>query len=352
MPNKNDIVFQQRDSNNTKFVERVFSGSNLYIRTDENGVLTSSSELSASYASTASYIGGISGDLYYSGSNISASNLYVDNQTYVNYIDFEPRIDPDVPVHSNGRMFYDQENGSLTFYNDEADISLQIGQEFYLRVQNRTGDEITNGTPVFISGSTGDQPEIHKAVAEDHTTVMEKNNHIIGVATHTILNNESGYVTTQGLVRNIDTTAFSPGDILYVSSSAGQLTNIRPEHPYDIIRVGYVVRSMNNGFIYVHTEEPVHFSNISGLSGSYNAHVGDLWVYQSNNAWTHTKQLQDITASSANINTLQLNTSPTIPANSNDSAGGIENEIRVSGSYLYIYTGNPLTWKRVQLNEF
>lgn len=56
MPNKSDIVFQQRDENNTKFVERIISGSNLFIKTDANGVLTSSSELSASYALTASYL--------------------------------------------------------------------------------------------------------------------------------------------------------------------------------------------------------------------------------------------------------------------------------------------------------
>lgn len=56
MPNKNDIVFQQRDTDNTKFVERVISGSNLYIKTDQDGVLTSSAELSASYSLTASYV--------------------------------------------------------------------------------------------------------------------------------------------------------------------------------------------------------------------------------------------------------------------------------------------------------
>lgn len=349
MPDKFETVFQQRDSNNTRFVERTISGSNLYIKTNAEGVITASSELSASYALTASYF---NGNPYVSGSNISASSLYVENSSNLNVLTLRPITEENVPPYQEGSLFYDQTNGSISFYNDESDISLQIGQEFYLRVQNRTGEVISDGVPVFISGSTGDRPEIHKAIAVDHSVTQPFENHIIGVTTHEIGINQSGYVTTQGIVRNVNTSEFEAGDILYVSSSAGQFTNVPPEHPYEIIKVGFVVRSANNGFIYIKPDEPIHFSNISGLSGSFLADVGDMWVYQSNNAWTHTKQLNDITASSANVNQLQLNTSPTIPSSSSDVAGGIENEIRISGSYLYVYTGNPLTWKRVQLSEF
>jgi hypothetical protein len=63
MPNKYDVVFQQRDPNNTRFLERVVSGSNLIVQTNNEGVLVGSRNLPP---------------YNISGSVISASGLYVD----------------------------------------------------------------------------------------------------------------------------------------------------------------------------------------------------------------------------------------------------------------------------------
>lgn len=63
MPNKYDIVFQQRDPLNTKFIERVVSGSSLIIQTNAQGVLVGSDTLPP---------------FNISGSVISASGLFVD----------------------------------------------------------------------------------------------------------------------------------------------------------------------------------------------------------------------------------------------------------------------------------
>ena len=82
MPNKNDIVFQQRDTDNTKFVERVISGSNLYIKTDQDGVLTSSAELSASYSLTASYVDSVESASY----AITSSHLPHDDGLNGSYV--------------------------------------------------------------------------------------------------------------------------------------------------------------------------------------------------------------------------------------------------------------------------
>jgi hypothetical protein len=62
MPNKLDAVFQQRDTTNTRFVERVISGSGLIIQTNVAGVLVGSSTLQISSIS---------------GSSITASGLYI-----------------------------------------------------------------------------------------------------------------------------------------------------------------------------------------------------------------------------------------------------------------------------------
>jgi len=213
------------------------------------------------------------------------------------YIDFDVIPDTNAPDHKEGRVYYNAEDGALTVYNNEADISLQVGQEFWIRVKNNSGDDILNGTPVRISGSQGDRPKIYPATAEDHTENVSFDNHIAGIATHDILDTEEGYITAQGIVRGIDTSNFAAGDILYLQTGSpanpeDYYRNTPPPFPYDIIQAGYVARSADpNGFIFAEPKEPTHFNNISGLSGSYNAHVGDLWVYQPNKAWTHTKNL-------------------------------------------------------------
>lgn len=62
MPNKLDAVFQQRDVGNTRFVERVISGSGLILQTNAGGVLVGSSTLQ---------VGTIS------GSAITASGIFI-----------------------------------------------------------------------------------------------------------------------------------------------------------------------------------------------------------------------------------------------------------------------------------
>jgi hypothetical protein len=191
------------------------------------------------------------------------------------YIDFDNLVTANIPAWKPGRIFYDSDLGAFTAYNAEPDISLQIGQEIYLRVFNNSGTPITDGTAVRISGSQGDMPYIWKA----DTQPLERNiNRIIGVATHTIENNSIGYVTERGIVKGINTTAFVAGDTLFVSASGGQLTNVEPIFPNEKIKVGFVVRSHVNGMIFVSPNEPIHIHNLVEFSSSA-FQTNDLWVY-------------------------------------------------------------------------
>jgi hypothetical protein len=233
---------------------------------------------------------------------ISASSITANSVTASvfsgSYFDFDLLPDGSEPVWKEGRVFYSAENGSLSVYNSESDITLQVGQEFYIKAKNGTLSTILNGTPVRISGSNGQNPVIYPAVADDHSAGnVSFDNHIIGIATHDISGNGIGFVTEKGLINEINTSAFSAGDILYLQTGSpatpeAHYRNTPPPFPYDIIQAGYVVKSHSSeGIIAVDPKEPIHFGNISGLSGSLIPDVGDLWIYQANNAWTHTKTL-------------------------------------------------------------
>jgi len=81
----------------------------------------------------------------------------------------------------------------------------------------------------------------------------------IGIVTETINDNQEGFVTTSGLVRNINTTGslqgetWIDGDVLYLSPTiAGRITKVKPTAPNHSVILGYVVYAhANNGKIFV-----------------------------------------------------------------------------------------------------
>ena len=156
--------------------------------------------------------------------------------TDVNGVDFNLT---DSPSYQEGRIFYDNESKALSVYNDEADITLQVGQEEYLRVRNNAGSTILNGQAVRIVGSQGTHVTIEKAIATGSVTSQA-----VGIATHDIENNSFGYITTYGLVRGLDTSDFSDGDEIFLSQTvSGGLTGVAPVAPNYKVSLGHVVRS-------------------------------------------------------------------------------------------------------------
>lgn len=154
-------------------------------------------------------------------------------------------------THAAGKLVYDTDNECLTFFNNEADIGLQIGQEMYMRVRNSSGSTIANGAPVYVSGNhagTG-LPEISLARANAEGTAI-----CVGLATHAIENNTIGYVTTEGTVHGLDTSAYANGDRLWLSAAAaGALVTTIPSGPNFRVRVGVVTKAAGGtaGSIYV-----------------------------------------------------------------------------------------------------
>lgn len=141
--------------------------------------------------------------------------------------------------------------GTISWNADEETLDLiqngavlQLGQELQTHVRNNSGSDISDGTVVMASGTIGASGRI-TVVPYDGTSDLK---YIVGVTTETIVNGEDGKVTTFGKVRGVDTSLWSDGDILYVSSG-GQLTNIEPNGVKNSI--AFVVNSHTNGTIMV-----------------------------------------------------------------------------------------------------
>ena len=172
----------------------------------------------------------LSGDLNAGSQDITAlDNLQFDTS-------------PTTPLTAEGSLYWDSTNKTVAMKNDESDVTMQIGQELYIRVRNETGATINNGEAVYQSGTeTGgeERPLITEAQANSESTAL-----VLGVATHSIENNTYGYVTPFGVVNDLDTSSFSAGDPLYLSAdTAGALTNTAPTAPNFAELVGHVITS-------------------------------------------------------------------------------------------------------------
>jgi len=167
----------------------------------------------------------------------------------VDYLDFNTTA-PDVPhAHQAGRVSWDVPDACL-----EIDLAYgvvqQVGQEIYARVQNVTGVTIPNGTVVGFAGATDDALQVAPYIADGSQPSL----YILGVMTHDLPDSgEKGYCTTFGFVRDVNTSAFTQGDLLYASPSvAGAFTNIKPTAPNNVVAVAAVIKvGTTDGIIFV-----------------------------------------------------------------------------------------------------
>ena len=152
------------------------------------------------------------------------------------------------PTYAQGKLVYDTDNESLTFFNNNSNVALQVGQEEWIRVTNNTGSTIANGAAVYLNGASGGMPTIALAQANAAATTIGA-----GLTTQSIANGAIGYVTCIGIVRGLDTSLFTAGQTVYISSTvAGGLTATAPTAPNYRYRVGIVgVSSATVGTIHV-----------------------------------------------------------------------------------------------------
>lgn len=151
-------------------------------------------------------------------------------------------------AHTEGLLHWSDDSKTLELAMSGGNVNLQIGQEFLSRSRNTTVSEIKDGHAVYITGATGNFPEIALADNSYLETAC-----FFGLTTEDISASGYGYVTTDGVVNNIDTSLWTSGDLLWLSNSGtGTYSNVRPDAPAYSVLVGNVIRSsVNEGSIYV-----------------------------------------------------------------------------------------------------
>ena len=134
-------------------------------------------------------------------------------------------------------------DGSIAITSPNAttrDLSVVIAgstTNVVAQVRNTTGATLTKGTVVYITGATGQISTVSKALASSDATSAQT----LGMMTADLSNNSNGFVTIIGLITNIDTSAYTDGQQLYLSGTvAGAVTATKPSAPIHIVYVAVV----------------------------------------------------------------------------------------------------------------
>lgn len=138
-------------------------------------------------------------------------------------------------------------------------------------VKNNGASTISKGKVVKVIGGTSTGYSIvEPAIASNHDPLNKYQSDIIGIVRDNISSGATGYVVTKGYINGINTSGFSNGDIVYVSTTiSGSITNIRPHAPKDIVKVGYITFSdTSNGGINIDVRRALGIEDISSFSSS------------------------------------------------------------------------------------
>ena len=164
-------------------------------------------------------------------------NVYL-SQSYISSVTGSTQ-----PPYQPATIWWDDVAKTYAIYSDNSEVSLQIGQEQWLR--SYAGENITNGAAVYISSSNGNLPIVKLAFSDGLINSIASQ--AIGLATQYIASGSIGIITTVGQVHNLDTSAYVPGQLIYLSNiKSGSFIANPPEDPHQLVAIGYVV-SANSG---------------------------------------------------------------------------------------------------------
>jgi hypothetical protein len=173
---------------------------------------------------------------YLSATTISATSINT-----VDYIIFNTGTTSAATVA--GTVYFDNTEKALS-YNSSINqgVTVNLGQQNYIRVFNNSGTDIPRGKALEILSSYSGLPSV--------TLAVNKNTgfNIVGVSAEIIPNNSEGIVITNGIISNIELTGVTVGSLVFASDTIpGKLDDYTKFLTFPLSartnNVGYVVQT-------------------------------------------------------------------------------------------------------------
>lgn len=198
----------------------------------------------------------------------------------IEYLQFNltPTVD-----HAEGRVHWDEENGTVCIGMQGGSVKLQVGQETLIRARCKEAGGILDGQVVYISGSTGDRPEVMLANADNYNKSF-----VLGIATENIPFNQSGFVCMEGIINDIPTniSGATEGCPIWLSTTAGEFTCTQPPAPNMNVFLGYIIRvSATEGRIAIRPTLIPRLQALSDVNGTPLETSGQIMVWDNDNKY-------------------------------------------------------------------
>jgi len=228
-------------------------------------------------------------------------NRVGDYMDSVQYIEFDTSTSFAVSV---GRLTWDITHGTLDLGLVGGNANLLLGQREVVYCYNNSGATILKGKVVQVTGASGQRLTIDLAQADSDLNSLT----VLGVALENVSVNSSGFVATDGVVNNVDTSNFTDGQIVFLSPvSAGELTATKPVAPQHMVQIGYVVKggSVGGGSIYAKVQNGYELGELHDVKTSASASIANNEVLAYNTSagvWTNSTVLLDVQASVSALN--------------------------------------------------
>ena len=187
---------------------------------------------------------------------------------------------------NTGRLWWNDDDNAKTFMvgGEGSDVDIKLGEQNYFRI--KASAAITKGQVVMFTGTVGASGGLQGAPATGLTKATAS--YIMGVAAEDIALNGWGYITEFGLIRQLDTTAFSDGDILYYDPDVvGGLRVGAPPAPAAKAELAAVVRSASNGSIFVRATHQFELEQLNDVETAAASNLDLLEYNGSSGVWRH-----------------------------------------------------------------
>ena len=212
------------------------------------------------------YLNSLSGDITYEYQDDSTRKFNLDDvvltdtegKQVFDKAQFDVNLDD--PLYKEGLVFYDKEDHCLAYYNDDSNVKVSLSREQLIRVYNATGSILNDGKVAYVNGAFSGFPTVALA---DSTTLFSSQS-TIGLITGEIAVGAFGYVCNQGTVHGINTSAYPPGTLLFLSSTPGSFTSVPAIQPNFNVEIGTsLTQSATDGNVFIKIDKKSWLPSIS-----------------------------------------------------------------------------------------
>lgn len=159
-----------------------------------------------------------------------------------------------------GSIYWNSTDGSLEATLTGGNVNVALGEQLYVRVRNAEATSLVAGEVVYLFGASGNRATVKRASNTSDTTSSKT----LGIVAETIAANQVGYVITQGVIDKMNLgSPYVDGDVLWLGSTPGTFTRVKPTQPNHLVFIGVVERAnAGNGQIYVKPQNGYELNEI------------------------------------------------------------------------------------------